>query len=79
MIFHWLCAVSQCQNQDKSVHAHHQSEKVVVSDTNGHAIKSIIALFGQLSSMQQEQLLSRLLFQYIGGMSSNMSSVFFAT
>ena len=76
MIFHWLCAVSQCQNQDKSVHAHHQSEKVVVSDTNGHAIKSIIALFGQLSSMQQEQLLSRLLFQYIGGTSSNMSSVF---
>ena len=30
------------------------TEKVVAADTNGHAMKPIIILFGQLSSMQQE-------------------------
>ena len=38
-------------------------ENITTSDTNGQAIKSIISLFGKLSSMQQEQLLSRLLHQ----------------
>ncbi len=51
-------------------------EKVVVSDTNGHAIKSIIALFGQLSLLQMEQLLSRRFRQYVGTISEKMSSVF---
>ena len=57
-------------------HSPTTTEKVIVPDTNGHAIKSIISLFGQLSLMQQEQLLSRFLFQYMGTMSSRMSSVF---
>ena len=52
-------------------------ENITTSDTNSQAIKSIISLFGKLSSMQQEQLLSRLLHQYMGSMSSTISSVFF--
>ena len=53
------------------------TEKVVAADTNGHAMKSIITLFGQLSSMQQEQLLSRLLRQYMGTMTSRYTSSLF--
>ena len=52
------------------------TENIIASDTVGQAIKSIISLFGKLSLMQQEQLLSRLLHQHMGITSSKISSVF---
>ncbi|CAB3985087.1 Hypothetical predicted protein, partial [Paramuricea clavata] len=61
-----VCACPSSVNLSPIFEHSPTTEKVVVSDTNGHAIKSVIALVGQLSSMQEEQLLSRLLFQYIG-------------
>ena len=49
-------------------------EKVAPAHTNGHAIKTTTAYIGQLSYMQQEKLVSRLLRQHTGALNSGYAS-----